>query len=154
MARVVLLAIGSRGDVQPMAVLGGALKASGVDAKVIALQNYQSLVTGLGAEFVALPGRISDAFLRTHRGWGRLAMRSLAGQGVLIERWLAQAAPGIAEVIDQTVQPGDAVLAGILGRPMAAAPGAQTGVAVGGHPDRRRASDVAGGQPTADPTGR
>ena len=75
---VVLLALGSRGDVQPMAVLAGALQRRGIDARVVALAEYADLVADHGAGFVPVPGRLADALTRTpaccssgSRGWPR-----------------------------------------------------------------------------------
>ncbi len=52
--RVVLAAIGSRGDVQPMLALAQALAARGHDAVVAAPENFESWVSNLGFKFVPL----------------------------------------------------------------------------------------------------
>jgi len=48
---VTFLAIGSRGDVEPLAILAGALVAGGRAATVIAIDDYADLVRGHGAAF-------------------------------------------------------------------------------------------------------
>ena len=58
---VVLLGLGSRGDVQPMAVLAAALARAGVDARVVGLAEYAPLAAGLGAAYVPVAGSVADA---------------------------------------------------------------------------------------------
>jgi hypothetical protein len=50
--KVVLLALGSRGDVQPMVALGKALQAVGKPVTVVALRNFAPLVEAAGLSFI------------------------------------------------------------------------------------------------------
>lgn len=116
---VVLLAIGSRGDVQPMAVLSAALRHRGVPSRVVALEDYADLVTGLGAEVVPVAGRLEAALELTHSRFARATFRSPAGQAVLLRRWLRYAGPAVADAVTAAVRSGDTVLTGVLTREVA-----------------------------------
>mgnify|MGYP003377308334 CR=1 FL=1 len=50
-APVTFLAIGSRGDVEPLAILAAAMVAGGRSATVVAVDEYADLVRGYGAGF-------------------------------------------------------------------------------------------------------
>ncbi|WP_126147654.1 glycosyltransferase [Synechococcus elongatus] len=54
--RIVILTIGTRGDVQPFMALGLGLKAAGYEVAIATQANYQSMVEGLGLEFRLLAG--------------------------------------------------------------------------------------------------
>ncbi|WP_168582772.1 glycosyltransferase [Gephyromycinifex aptenodytis] len=115
----VLLALGSRGDVQPLATLAGALSSRGHDALVIGIEEYAGLAAQVGARFVPVPGSLSDAVAR-----GPIRDRlgaSMIGQAVLLNRWLTGLAPGFLRAVLDHVGPGDVVLSGVLTRGAAAA---------------------------------
>lgn len=116
-----LLALGSRGDVQPMASLAHALGQGGEQVAVVALAEYEALVHELapGARFVGLPGSLDDALSR-----GRVQDtlgRTLPGQFVLLKRWTSRMATPLAAALLETVQPGDTVVTGVLTRGVAMA---------------------------------
>ncbi|MEL4356921.1 MULTISPECIES: glycosyltransferase [unclassified Luteococcus] len=112
----VMLALGSRGDVQPMATLAGALTAAGHRARVVALAEFQPLVTALAprAEFIPVDARLQDALDRSPAQ--DLLTRSLGGQYLLLRRWTAQVAPRMADVLLDAIQPGDTLVTGVLTR--------------------------------------
>ncbi|GAA2428245.1 glycosyltransferase [Actinomadura vinacea] len=58
--RVVILAAGSRGDVQPCVALGRGLAARGSSVRVAGIGDYERLVTDAGLEFGRLHGSLSD----------------------------------------------------------------------------------------------
>lgn len=116
---VVMLALGSRGDVQPLSVLAGALVERGVPATVVAIAEYEDLARGRGVGFVPVAGRLADAMARG-RSDDTLA-RTMLGQGILLRRWVAGMADAFADAAVATVRPGDTVLAGVLARGAAAA---------------------------------
>lgn len=118
---VVMLAIGSRGDVQPMAVLAGALRRRGVDARVVALADYEDLVTGLGGRFVPVDARLADVLDLTRSTFARFTMGSPLGQGIMLRRWLAGIAAPVADALLDTVAHRDTVLTGVLTRDVASA---------------------------------
>lgn len=53
---ITLLALGSRGDVQPYAVLGGGLKSAGHQVRFITFESYSSLIVELGLDLHTIPG--------------------------------------------------------------------------------------------------
>ena len=52
--KVVLLAVGSRGDVQAMVALGKALQGKGKPVMVVALRNFAPLVEEAGLSFMPI----------------------------------------------------------------------------------------------------
>lgn len=53
---ITILALGSRGDVQPYAVLGGGLKSVGHQVRFITFESFASLIVELGLDFHPIPG--------------------------------------------------------------------------------------------------
>lgn len=122
-----MLALGSRGDVQPMALLARRLVDDGHEATVVALDEYRGLAAALapGARFAGLDASLDDALVR-----GPLADRlgrTMAGQFVLLRRWTSTLARPLAAAVVPAVQPGDVVVTGALGRGAAMALVAGTG---------------------------
>ena len=72
--KVLVVAVGSRGDVAPCAGLGQALSAAGHSVTVAAYQMFSELVTDSGLGFRALPGdpRLLDAAQWEHGSTGPL----------------------------------------------------------------------------------
>lgn len=58
--RLALLALGSRGDVQPFIALGLRLRERGYHVRVLAIEDYAELVESYGLEFAPLVGRAAD----------------------------------------------------------------------------------------------
>ncbi len=54
--RVLIVAVGSRGDVAPFTGLGTALRAAGHTVAIAGYEMFAGMVTGCGLEFRALPG--------------------------------------------------------------------------------------------------
>jgi sterol 3beta-glucosyltransferase len=76
--RITILAIGSRGDVLPCAVLGQALVREGHQVCLVSLENYASIATAHGLSFHPLPGD-ARAILGSRDG---IALAE-SGQGVM-----------------------------------------------------------------------
>jgi sterol 3beta-glucosyltransferase len=53
---ITILALGSRGDVQPYAVLGCGLKSAGHQVRFVTFESFASLVAELGLDFHPIPG--------------------------------------------------------------------------------------------------
>jgi UDP:flavonoid glycosyltransferase YjiC (YdhE family) len=111
--KVVLLALGSRGDVQPMVALGKALRRVGKPVMVVALREFAPLVEAAGLLFMPI-----DA---TFEGTGPAAAevaRKMAGGGMSYHRavlaGLADIAPQVAAAEMAAVEPGDLVVGGVL----------------------------------------
>jgi UDP:flavonoid glycosyltransferase YjiC (YdhE family) len=60
--RITILAIGSRGDVQPLIALGGGLKARGFEVRLATHADFEALVRESGLHFHQLPGRAAGFF--------------------------------------------------------------------------------------------
>jgi len=56
MTHLTILALGSRGDVLPCAVLGHGLQAAGYDVRVISFANFGPMVARYGLDFEPVPG--------------------------------------------------------------------------------------------------
>ncbi|MBB1514888.1 glycosyltransferase family 1 protein [Tessaracoccus sp. MC1679] len=110
---VVLIGLGSRGDVQPMAVLGGELARRGVEARVVALAEYADLAGRYGAEAVPIRADLTSA-LETARRYPLVAGTAF-GQGWLLRRWVSEVAGPVADAVLAAARPGDSLLSGILG---------------------------------------
>ncbi len=116
-----LLALGSRGDVQPMAVLARRLTDRGHRAVVIALHDAKQVCAELGAEFVGVDGSVDDALVSARGPIGQVLSRGSVGQAALLVHWVRQLAGPVSEVLGRCVRPGDAVVTGVLGRSAALA---------------------------------
>ena len=60
--RCTILAIGTRGDVQPLVALGVGLREAGVDVRLATHRDFESLVVGHGLEFFPLAGQATQFF--------------------------------------------------------------------------------------------
>lgn len=118
---MLILAIGSRGDVQPAAVLAGALKRAGVGARVVGLKEYADVASELGADFVPVDASIADAIGSTRGHLGRLAAGSRPGQAVLLHSWSAAIAGAVSDAVLAALKPGESLLSGVLTRDVASA---------------------------------
>lgn len=58
--KVTLLALGSRGDVQPFVALGLGLRDAGIEVTVAAAEDYRELVEAWGLRFASLVGSIRE----------------------------------------------------------------------------------------------
>jgi sterol 3beta-glucosyltransferase len=111
--KVVLLALGSRGDVQPMVGLGKALQDVGKQVMVVALRDFAPLVEAAGLSFMPI-----DATLEESGPAAAEAARKMAGGGSSYQRAvsarLADIAPQVAVAEMAAVEPGDLVVGGML----------------------------------------
>jgi sterol 3beta-glucosyltransferase len=111
--KVVLLALGSRGDVQPMVALGKALQSAGKPVMVVALREFAPLVEAAGLLFMPIDATFEDtgpAAAETARkmaGGGRSYHRAVSAG-------LADIAPQVAGAEMAAVEAGDLVVGGVL----------------------------------------
>lgn len=108
--RIVIVAIGSRGDMQPCIALGNALLRSGFAVRIVAPAPFAELVTGHGLEFAGLPvdpsGMLNGDIGREWVESGRDPVAFIRGLG------------GLADSLGETM--ADAVLDGCAGAGMIA----------------------------------
>ncbi len=112
--RIVLIAPGSRGDVQPYIALGKGLQNAGHTVRLVSHSNFESLVTSYGLEFWSFGNDVKDAVETSE-------MRELTEKGnflLLIAKMAKEAqreALRFAEGGLRAAQGMDLVLAGIGG---------------------------------------
>lgn len=100
--RITILALGSRGDVQPFVPLGRALVRAGHQVRVATFSAFAPLIQGAGLEFAPLPGD-AEALLRGAAQGDRLFGRSpLAGVRALARSYgtLARSLPAAIAALD------------------------------------------------------
>ncbi|MFE8936061.1 glycosyltransferase [Streptomyces sp. NPDC007872] len=116
MGRVVILALGSRGDVEPCVALAGALRQDGHDVVIHALDDFRNLVGRAGIDFASMrtslprPGQASRAVDWAMRHAHRHPLVAVAGVGL----WLKGVATDIARSVTRRTRPTDTVISGIL----------------------------------------
>ena len=71
--RAVLLAVGSRGDVQPMVTLGGELRRRGATVVVVALRDYAALVGSAGLTHLPIDRAMTESLAAVPDAPGRIA---------------------------------------------------------------------------------
>jgi sterol 3beta-glucosyltransferase len=107
--KVVLLALGSRGDVQPMVALGKALQAAGVPVTVVALRNFAPLVEEAGLSFIPVEREWMDESTQAAIVKSREQSFTRA-----VRAWLTDIAPQVTAAEMAAVEPGDLVVAGVM----------------------------------------
>lgn len=118
---VTIIAMGSRGDVQPMATIAGELIRNGTKVKVVGVEDYRGLVEASGAEYLSNGLFISGA-KELLEGWrARLSQLSPFVALHVIDRWIRTAAPRLGEALRAAAEPGDLFVTGLLGRDCATA---------------------------------
>jgi UDP:flavonoid glycosyltransferase YjiC (YdhE family) len=111
--KVVLLALGSRGDVQPMVALGRELAGRGLPVTVVAMRDYAGLVDGAGLDFAPIERSMTESVLSAAGPSGRVSSNPIAYiRGA--SRWLAGIAPQVMAAELAAVQPDDLIVAGLL----------------------------------------
>jgi sterol 3beta-glucosyltransferase len=111
--KVVMLALGSRGDVQPMVALGKALKASGMPVVVVAMRDFASLVETAGLSFVPIDAVMDDSGPAYEEAARKMARGGMS-YGRVVSAWLADIAPQVAAAEMAAVETGDLIVAGAL----------------------------------------
>ncbi|HEX5404436.1 MAG TPA: glycosyltransferase [Pseudonocardiaceae bacterium] len=111
--KVVLLALGSRGDVQPMVALGRELAVRGQPVTVVAMRDYGGLVTSAGLDFAPIERSMTESVLSAAGPSGRVSTNPIAFvRGA--SRWLAGIAPQVMAAELAAVEPDDLIVAGLL----------------------------------------
>ncbi|MGV9255012.1 glycosyltransferase [Streptomyces sp. NPDC003697] len=123
MGRVVILALGSRGDVEPCVALARTLRQDGYDVTIHALDDFRDLVGRAGIDFVSMRAclprsgqesrRVEWAMRHAHRH----PLVAVAG----VSLWLRGVASDITRSVTCRVRPTDTVISGILTLDMALA---------------------------------
>lgn len=117
MTSVTFLAIGTRGDVEPMVVLAAALAGRGVTTQVVGVAEYAGVARRAGVTYHSLGTASLDGF--RYSVAGRLATMTPLAQPVVLRQWLAGLAVPVADVLPGIVPRGSLVVTGIPGRDVA-----------------------------------
>lgn len=111
--KVVLLAVGSRGDVVPMVALGRELSGRGVAVTVVVLADYAALVSEAGLRPAIVAVSMAESVAAVPGGTSAVS-RSMQAYTRGVSRWLAGIAPAVADTTLAAVEPGDLIVAGLL----------------------------------------
>lgn len=120
--RVVIMAIGSRGDIVPMVNLARGVARLGVETEIIGLSDYESLVDEeCGARFHSIG--LSMATMReiVEEGWGKFSERDPLVEIKLLARWIDRLKDALVSQLIEVVEKDDLLLTGVLTRDCAAA---------------------------------
>ncbi|MCD6638599.1 MAG: glycosyltransferase [Nocardioides sp.] len=121
---MLLLAMGSRGDVEPMVALAAGLRDAGHRARVLGLADYEPLARAHGVDYVPVAASIDHALEKGHSRVGRLVLSTAPGQGAVLARWMRHVREPFTQALLGTLgdgEPGEAVLSGVLTRDVATA---------------------------------
>lgn len=118
---ITALAIGSRGDVEPQALLAGELTRRGFPTTVVAVNEYAELVRSHGAAFRGIGAGMAEMDAAADSWRGRLALLSSVAQADILDAWLRRRADAVATVLDGLVEPGSLVVTGLASRDAALA---------------------------------
>lgn len=111
--KVVLLALGSRGDVQPMVALGRELARRDLPVTVVAMQDFEDLVDRAELDFAPIGREMRESVISAAGPDGRVATNPISYiRGA--SRWLAGIAPQVVAAEVAAVQPCDHLVAGLL----------------------------------------
>jgi UDP:flavonoid glycosyltransferase YjiC (YdhE family) len=110
-----LIAVGSRGDVQPCVALGRGLRDAGYSVRVVTLEDFEPLVRGQGLDFYPIPGdaqALTRQMMTTQRGRGPNLLHMYRG----IMRTFGAIADSYAKALAaDSLQDSDAILSQLPG---------------------------------------
>ncbi len=113
--RIVLIAFGSRGDVQPMIALGKGLQQAGYDVAVAAGVNFQPWIEqeGLACEPIQVD---IERYMRTEVGttWLNDSSHNPRREMQNMKRMTEEVAPQVTEDMLRIVERGDVFISGVL----------------------------------------
>jgi len=112
--RVVVVAIGSRGDVVPMVNLARRIASTGTETEIIGLSDYSFLAVGNGIQFRSIGRSMETMRDAVIGGRGRAALRGPVPQLRLLSHWLKRIGGDLASALVETVQENDFVCSGVL----------------------------------------
>jgi sterol 3beta-glucosyltransferase len=125
--RILIIAAGSRGDVQPYVALGKGLSATGHEVRLVTTTNYELLVTSHGLDFWPVEMNMQE-MVESER------MRALLESGNLLTQMAELAKMGKQSIVKlatrslEASQGADLVMGGLSGMFVAAAIAEKTGI--------------------------
>lgn len=109
--RIVMVTIGSRGDVQPFVALGKGLKQAGYETTVATHANFEDFVTSNGLDFTPLPGdphELSKTLASDKAGANTYTFMTQ------LNRWMSGFLDELLIDLDNACEPADLIMAGFL----------------------------------------
>jgi sterol 3beta-glucosyltransferase len=94
--RIAIIALGSRGDIQPYIALGKGLKAAGNIVRLVTHENFEVLVSSYGLEFCPVKGNVQE-FMETPEMQGLLEKGNFLAINALASKASQRAAIDWAE---------------------------------------------------------
>lgn len=115
MSRIVLFALGSRGDVQPHLALAAALAQRHQRVAIMTSAEFADDVQRLGVEFLPGGGSLHEGQFITSTLGARLMQAGTASATVVLSQFLKSIAPLAADACQQHIMEDDIIVTGILG---------------------------------------
>lgn len=112
--RVVVLAIGSRGDVAPMISLARKIASAGIATEVVGVSDYAFLVDDDRIRFHSIGRSIGEMRELASGPRGRAVVGSSLAQLRLLSRWLDGISNDLVRTLVQVVREHDVLLTGVL----------------------------------------
>jgi len=115
-ARVVILALGSRGDVEPCIALALGLQNEGHETVILALDDFRNTITSAGIGFASAGASLPEPQQASkHLDWAlahayRHQLIAVGGTHL----WLRSIAPSVAHAMLRLIRPSDVIISGIL----------------------------------------
>ncbi|GMA41113.1 glycosyltransferase [Mobilicoccus caccae] len=110
---LVLLGIGSRGDLAPLLALAGECRSRGAEVTVVALRDYAGLVGAAGAVHVPVDADVAEAMWHPDSTTRRLMLAQPGLMFLGMTTRMRRAAAQVVEAVERAVRPGDTVVAGL-----------------------------------------
>lgn len=113
---VLLLAFGSRGDVQPFIALGRGLKAAGYDVRIGAGTNFEAWIRAEGFDYAPVNVDI-EAFTNSDAGrdWQGSSSQNPLAEVVKMRRAIRPHALELGQDVVDMTQPADVLISGLIG---------------------------------------
>ncbi|MGW2703850.1 glycosyltransferase [Streptomyces sp. NPDC001340] len=111
-----MLALGSRGDVEPCIALARTVQHEGCEVVILALDDFRELIESAGVQFASMGACLPRQHDSSRPvGWAlthahRHQVIAVAG----VQIWVRSVAGAVAESLERVVRPSDVVISGVL----------------------------------------
>ncbi len=112
--RIVILALGTRGDVQPHVALGRGLKAAGYAVTLLALDDFEALIRAAGLDFFSAGFQMADLSLAEYQAASEAGSNVLGGLLSLL-RGMRPLVERVMRRQHEACQQADALIGTLLG---------------------------------------
>ena len=112
--RIGIIALGSRGDVQPYVALGQGLRRAGHSVRLLSHENFEELATAYGLEFCPMYGNV-QAIIQNPETREKLAKGNFLGVTRVTSQEARRAAIAWAETGLTACHDADLLIAGVGG---------------------------------------